>query len=465
MPGWPIFTDSEVQNIIYYLKTFSEDFKDPEKYGEPIEIPEPPSITAESVERGRTAFESQGCAACHGDLGRSDGLSAPTLTDDWGDTIRSVDMTQRWTFRGGPTRKDIFRTFSTGVNGTPMPSYFDSLAVEDRWDLVNYIYSLGDGDDPGYANLLNVAYLEDEIDISRGAELFESAPMARFPLLGQIIEPGRHFYASITSIEVQAVYNRKEIAFLVRWHDMKAETGGMNAPDLEVPFWDEDQPGTAGDDDGGEGDDFWGDEVVEEGEDDFWGEEEEDGGAGGAGGEFSDAVALQFPSVQPTGIRKPYFIYGDMQSPVDLWFVDLAMPEFVRQYTGRGRESVEATMTDEFETASGYDKGEWWVVFKRELRSAKNVSFQEGQFVPMAFSVWDGFNRERGNKRALSSWFYLYPEPVEQVSAVGPMIRTGLVVFFVELLVIFWIRKRFAAGHPTPTTDAGRVNGGDLAHG
>ena len=195
MPGWPIFSDSEVQNIIYYLKTFSEDFEDPSKYGEPIDIPEPPPITAESVERGRTLFETQGCAACHGDLGRSDGLSAPTLTDDWGDQIRSVDMTQRWTFRGGPTRKDIFRTFSTGVNGTPMPSYFDSLAVEDRWDLVNYISSLGNGDDPGYANLLTVAYLEDEIDISSGAELFESAPVARFPLLGQIVEPGRNFYA------------------------------------------------------------------------------------------------------------------------------------------------------------------------------------------------------------------------------------------------------------------------------
>jgi mono/diheme cytochrome c family protein len=456
MPGWPNFSPSQIQNIIYHLKTFSEDFADPEMYGDPIDVPEPPPSSEESIQHGRVVYEEQGCAACHGDQGRGDGRSALTLVDDWGKHIRPADMTQRWTFRGGPTRKDMFRTFSTGLNGTPMPSYFDSLQVEDRWDLVNYMESLGDGDAPDYSSLLLVSYLDDEIETAAGPSQFDGAPRARFPLVGQVTEPGRNFYPSTTSIEVQGIYNRTEIAFLLRWHDMQAETAGSNGPDLVVPLWDEDQPGGAAADEGEEGDfwgdeveeeegDFWGDEAVEEEDDDFWGEEEGDLDSVGIGGEFSDAVALQFPSQLPTGIRKPYFLYGDTQNSVDLWFVDLARATRVQQFVGRGSDSLERSMVDDFEISSGYDNGEWYVILKRELRSTGGINFQQDQYVPLAFSIWDGFNRERGNKRALSAWFYLYVEPMERVSAVGPMVRAALATLAVELLLIFLIRRRCAS--------------------
>jgi hypothetical protein len=71
------------------------------------------------------------------------------------------------------------------------------------------------------------------------------------------------------------------------------------------------------------------------------------------------------------------------------------------------------------------------------------VTFEEGQFVPIAFSVWDGFNRERGNKRALSAWFHLFVEPSAQVSAARPMVRAALFVLFVELIVVVLLRRRF----------------------
>jgi mono/diheme cytochrome c family protein len=468
MPGWPNFTDAEVQHIIDYLKSFSDAFQDPDKRGEPIDIPAPPPLTEESVARGRAVYEAQGCAACHGQLGRGDGLSAPTLKDDWGHHLRPADISQPWTFRGGPTREDMFRTFSTGLNGTPMPTYAESLAVEERWDLVNYMVSLGDGETPNYAELLRVPFLADDLDIARGPELFAAAPVARFPLLGQIIQPGRNFYPSTTSVQVQAVYNRKEIAFLVRWHDMRAETGGTNAPELAVPDGEDDQAAPPAAEAGGGGDDFWGeaadsgraadvwgDAAVAEGEDDFWGADAPAALTGGTSTEFSDAVALQFPQTPPAGIRKPYFLLGDAQSPIDLWFVDLARPERVRQYTARGQQSLEPSTADEFQVATGYDQGEWYAIFKRELRSTSNVTFQEGQFVPIAFSVWDGFNRERGNRRALSAWFHLYPEPVARVSAVGPMVRTGLFVLFIEILLIVWIRNRFAARRPAPGSAPG----------
>ena len=83
--------------------------------------------TNESIELGKKLYEETGCVKCHGNLGRGDGPSAPTLMDDLGHPIRAADLAQSWTFRGGSSREDIFRTMSTGFNGTPMPSFSDSL--------------------------------------------------------------------------------------------------------------------------------------------------------------------------------------------------------------------------------------------------------------------------------------------------------------------------------------------------
>jgi hypothetical protein len=62
--------------------------------------------------------------------------------------------------------------------------------------------------------------------------------------------------------------------------------------------------------------------------------------------------------------------------------------------------------------------------------------------MPIAFSVWDGFSRERGNRRGLSLWYSLYVEPENVPSAIGPMVRTALVILAIELAVIFWVRRR-----------------------
>ncbi len=479
MPGWPQISDTDIKNIVYYLKTMSPMWQNPDAYGDPIKIPKPPAMTEESIERGAQVYIDQGCGACHGLAGRGDGLSAKTLVDEWSNPLRPVDMTKRWTFRGGPTREDIYRTFSTGVNGTPMPSYADSLAEADRWDLVNYIYDLGDGDDPGYDTLLVVQRIDEELDISDPDTLFANAPMARFPLIGQIVEPGRNFYPSANNVDVRAVYNPQEIAFLVEWHDFTKEDTGSNDPTMEVPRWDEDasaaSDATTEDDEGGfwgveeEGDsaseeDIWGADVVEEGEeDDFWGEDAagaddfwgDEGGDAAADG-YSDAIGLQLPSKLPSGNRKPYFIFGDTQSSVDFWFVDLARnATMAAQYLGRGSGALEISESDEIEIRTSYDQGKWSVIFKRPLKARGGVNLAEEMFVPIAFSAWDGFNNERGNKRALSQWFYFYLEPPEKVSAVGPMVRMALFVLLAEIgLEIFSRRRNATAKAQAPSPGA-----------
>jgi hypothetical protein len=159
--------------------------------------------------------------------------------------------------------------------------------------------------------------------------------------------------------------------------------------------------------------------------------------------EFSDAVAVQIPSQLPTGARKPYFIFGDGQNSVDLWFFDLARPD-PQQFTGKGSADIAPNATGDITGAASYDQGEWSVIFKRPLRAASGAPFTPGEFMPIAFSVWDGSSRERGNRRGLTVWYSLYVEPEVVPSPVGPMLKTALAILAIEIVVIALVRRRSA---------------------
>ena len=436
MPAWPNLSEQDVSDLAYFVTTFSPDFSNPESVPRPLELPGAPGSTEESIELGKKLYVETGCLKCHGNLGRGDGPSAPTLMDDLGQPIRAADLTQPWTFRGGPSREDIFRTMTTGLNGTPMPSFADSLMPEQRWAITDFIASLSGSVDPGYTNLVVAKYVPDPIDIAKGTASFASAPVARFPIIGQITEPGRSFHPPATSVTVQAIYDAESIAVLVRWHDMGADNMGKNGPFLPVPL-EEEESAPAGAQETGTSP-FGEAEVAAEQQaaDPF----AEAVAPSAKPSEFSDAVAIQIPSRATTDARKPYFIFGDAQNPVDLWFFDLARPNPL-QFTGRGSADVALNDTGDVTGVASYDQGEWSAIFKRPLLASGSAPFASGQFVPIAFSVWDGFSRERGNRRGLTVWHSLYVEPEVVTSAVGPMVRIALFILAIELAVIGWARR------------------------
>ena len=426
MPAWPNLSDQEVSDLAYFTKTFSPDFAVAESVPKPLELPSAPASTNETIELGKKLYEENGCLKCHGALGRGDGPSASTLADDLGHAIRAANLTQPWTFRGGPSREDIFRTMTTGLNGTPMPSFADALTPEHRWAITDFIASLSSSTEPGYTNLVVAKHVEDPIDLTKGSANFAPAPVAHFPIIGQITEPGRSFHPPATSVSVQAIYDAESIALLVRWHDMSAEKSGKNDPTLPVPpEEDEETPGAP----------------AQTSADPF----AEAVATAAPPSEFSDAVSIQIPMQVPTGARKPYFIFGDAQNAVDLWFFDLGRPDPV-QFTGRGSADIAANDTGDLAGVASYDQGEWSVIFKRPLRATSGAPFTPAQFLPVAFSVWDGFSRERGNKRGLTAWYSIYLEPEVVTSAVGPMVRTALLILSIELVVIGLVRRRIGDG-------------------
>jgi cbb3-type cytochrome c oxidase subunit III len=440
MPPWPNFTDDELKNLAYYVKSLSADFANPDRNVAPLQFPKAPKYTKESAEAGRKVYEETGCISCHGDLGRGDGASARTLVDDLGAPIKPADFTQRWTFRGGATREDIFRTMTTGLNGTPMPAFGDALTPEQRWAITDYMFSLGDGDEPGYATIVTSKHVDETIDLAKGAAAFEKAKVSRLPLVGQIMEPGRAFHPPVVSVLVQAIYDANDVAFLVRWNDMSAEKKGVNGPALVVPREEEEAAQGAAAAAAAETDEWGEAKATPAAPADPWAEETAPAAGGAAASEFSDAVAIQLPLQLPTGARKPYFLFGDAVNGVDLWFADLARPS-ADQYAAKGSGAITPLDASDVTSVAHYDKGEWSVIFKRSLTAASGVPFNPGSFVPIAFSVWDGGSRERGSKRALTLWSSLYVEPEVVVSAKGPAVKTGVLVFGLELLVIFWVRR------------------------
>ena len=438
MPAWPTLSDQQVSDLAYFIKSFSSDFANPEIVPEPVPLPGAPGMSDESVALGKKLYEDTGCIRCHGTLGRGDGPSAPTLKDDWGYPIRAADLAQSWTFRGGSSREDIFRTMTTGFNGTPMPGFLDALTPEQRWAITDYIVSLSGSDGPRYTNLVVARHVDEPIDLARGAAGFESAPVARLPIIGQVMEPGRAFHPAASSVMVQAIYDTESIALLVRWHDMSAEKSGTNGPSLPVPPEEEEESAPAGAP--AETSPFGDAEVAAEAQDPF----ADEAAPAAPSSEFSDAVAIQIPSQLPTGARKPYFLFGDAESSVDLWFFDLATAA-PQQFTGKGSADIAPNDSGAITGVASYDNGEWSVIFKRPLGTDAGARFAPGEFMPIAFSVWDGLSRERGNRRGLSMWYSLYVEPEDVPSAIGPMIQTAVVILAIELGVIAWVRRRYGA--------------------
>lgn len=144
MPAWEgRLTDDQIDAVVQVLKGFSEWFDEPVTDEEIAITPEllggRPAWSPEHVAAGAEVYERMKCAQCHGADGR--GNPDNPLEDDLGRPIEAFDFT-RARYRGGSGYDDIYRAFTTGLDGTPMPSYDASLDELERWQLVYFVASL-----------------------------------------------------------------------------------------------------------------------------------------------------------------------------------------------------------------------------------------------------------------------------------------------------------------------------------
>ena len=365
MPGWErTLSEPERRQLVLFLKTFSRRFARASTPPEPIKIGARVPLSADSVAEGKRLFREIECFKCHGDEGRGDGPSAPELTDDWGAPIRPANLRKPWNFRGGDTPEALYLRLQSGMAGTPMPSFADSLDNEKTWHLVNYLISLWpdpSGNPPPLQVVLKGRRTEGAIPVQPGDAFWQNLESFYYPLVGQVIREPRHFAPSVDGVQIQAVYNDRELAFRLVWDDPT-----NSKPDVKS-------------------------------------------------GTFEDAVAIEFPVRIPTGATRPFFLMGDAELSVQL--LRWGSASGITELNGNGLDKLqpqpesgqEATAEAEFKD------GQYRVVIKRPLKtvnSAQDIQFEPGRFIPIALFVWDGSNGETGSKMALTSWYYFFVEPV-----------------------------------------------------
>lgn len=357
MPAWTALPERDRRLLVQYIKTFSAQFN--EQTPTPITFPPEVPPSSESIARGQELYRDAECWQCHGDEGRGDGPSLPDLKDDWDHPIWPANLTKCWNFRGGSTRQDIFRAFMTGLSGTPMPSYAEIFEPDQAWDLTNYVHSLCRNRTIDI--IVRGSTVDGDLPTDPNDPRWDKVQGIDFPLVGQIIQEPRHFTPAVDVVTVKALHNDTEVALLLIWDDRT-----HSKADAAAQIHD-------------------------------------------------DAFVVQWPVRLSEGSEKPYFLYGDTSRPAYLWQWQASNEGLVElNATGFGTQSPQPKESQGLKGTTVYQHGRYKMLVRRALLTESkdiDLQFEEGKFIPIAFSAWDGSNGEVGNKRAISAWYYLYLEP------------------------------------------------------
>ncbi len=408
MPEWrSVLTEEERWQTISYIKTFAADLFEDEAF-DPylaiVELGEPPSGAMQSLlAEGRKVYDDAKCWECHGTEGRGDGEKAGELTDDWDFPIWPADLHTEWRFKGGSTARDIYLRFTTGLDGTPMPSYVQTLTNEQRWQLAYYTASLHDGSERARSPSAVITALRVEGDLPSSADdpVWDAATEISIPLSGQATFAPRWQTPAVSDLTVRATYNTDEIALRLAWNDRFADTISVDSAQVMADGWDADDSYPVLYPDGQR-----------------------------VRGTYTDAVEIMYP-VRLQDPELPHFVYGNTGKPVDLWrwradlqYAAGGPPAVVELRASGVREPPKPHATESQRATGGgvWRDGRWTVVIRRPLdtgEGSREVQLSPGSYAPIAFHVWDGSNGETGLKMAPSSWYFLHlREPVPATSYV-----------------------------------------------
>ena len=421
MPSWEgILTEEQRLQVLSFVTTqLIKDRKFDDKATETqtvlkLDELKPIPVSKESLETGAQLIVDKKCIECHGVTGRGDG-NAFNLKDDWGFPIQPANWHKCWNFRGSRQDpynvKNIFRTFSTGVSGTPMPSFADNTTVEERWHIANFVNSLCERDPEG--NPLPIDPLTDkpkvnfvirsgpvvegEISDDPENEMWQKRERRIVLFGGQITHKPRNFVNRIDDVWVKSLYNDKNIVFLFQWDDRSKSVAEGKLPwqptevNVESYGVKEQAPKT------GEGDSIAAQQSKYS--------------------VYNDAFAFQFPvkwQELPAPI-KPRYLWGDQKYPVDI--VKWEANGTIKAFTGTGWDQDFQDRDDYTEKLKvlkqEWKDGRWTLMISRPIKEDydEDTYFEMGKYIPTVFFAWDGHNGDAGRKMAVSAFYYTVLEP------------------------------------------------------
>ena len=264
MAGWEgVLGAGEIREVVQYVKSLSDRFAreaPPKEMG--IEKAAGNAASRNTTE-GQRLYKEMRCFLCHGSDGRGDGPITNTLRLEWGLPFRARNLTQSWTFKGGSSLGAIYRTISTGLNGTPMGSYAAYLSVDERRSLARYVASLFRDTQIGTDVVIRAELLEGELPVKPDDPRWNATAPVEIPLGAQIVvgAPSRWWVPTANSITAKALYREARIALRLEWDD---------PTNIQSEI-------------------------------------------------FTDGVAVKFPSESRRGAEKPHFIIEGSPLPLNIW--------------------------------------------------------------------------------------------------------------------------------------------------
>jgi mono/diheme cytochrome c family protein len=414
MPGWRgRLSAGERDDVIAFLKTFSRFFASDAPA--PLAWGADPGASPAAVTEGRRLYrEEAGCLKCHGEAGRGDGPSAPTLIDDWDLPVIATDLTEPWNFNGGGTVEDIYRRVRTGMDGTPMPSYSDAAeaaAVTDEqlWLVAHYVRSLAPSRPPRLRHVIRAVRSAAPLPTAPWDTAWAGVEPSYVPLAGQIIRRPRQFAPGVDALWVQAMHDGERLALRLVWND---RTESPN------PEWEEHYQllrSTLTDADGPLPDT-----------------------------QGPDRVVIQWPLELTDGEVLPYFLGGDAERLVSQVVWSNASPRLTLG-TATGLGEYRGREAGGIRHRAAFADGQWQLQVDRPLTSPDPLvvpSLPVGVPVPIAFRVADGSQGDGEFRAAVSAWYGVYLDaPTPTRVYVQPLVA-GLLTAGLGLAVVFGAQRR-----------------------
>jgi mono/diheme cytochrome c family protein len=218
MPPWDgILTETQQRQVERFVRTkliIDRTYDDPDETFTMFDWGKQSPSSSESIELGREVYVKKGkCVECHGEAGRGDGNL--TQKDEFGDAIFPANLNKCWNLRGNRrdpyNPRNIFREVSTGLNGTPMPSFIDILSIEERWHVANFVMSLCPKmpidpltDKPVIKFVLGSKPVEGELPVDASDPKWQDVPTNFVGMGSQIIHKPRHFTRQVDNIWVRS---------------------------------------------------------------------------------------------------------------------------------------------------------------------------------------------------------------------------------------------------------------------
>jgi mono/diheme cytochrome c family protein len=467
MPAWDRLSVQDRNDLVAYIKSLSPRFAT-EKPSDVVVIDREPQPSEEMIRIGKVVYALAGCGMCHGKTGAGDGPSSESMTDDLGRPIKPYNFTRARAFKGGGAPRDIYRTFSTGVGGTPMPGYGEDAltvgreAVSDlsgfeeqysreelqefeayisRWPTEEQLNKMSSAERTMLADERRWALVYYVLSLSGSSKTSVTYTTTDHPVLSvrvgdvaQFNDPQLTQWDNVKGVELalislwqrdtptdrvflKSVTDGNIVVFRMEWEDPTKDDEALynarfgDAAAVQFPL------DPASDPFFGMGDTNF---VVNIWQWKSWWEQDITQFAG-VHNAFPNTMVDFYPFDVSGGSRVEYFVSADSAKKISLsWNAGWGSANLLSAQTRAS--SVEDLNARGFGTLTSqplsqqnvfgkgiWKDGRWVVVMMRRLTSEDHhdVQLKMGQTIPVSFAVWDGSLGDRNGQKMVTNWYQL----------------------------------------------------------